>query len=182
MEVEHKETDNDNNAGRLASRVGVDSRAGRPDDVGDEHADTRPEKKGASAKTVDQEGCTQSGRKVEDLEEAVDEGLVKGIRDADGVEDEREVVGDDADTVPLRKDAREDSNQGALPVTRRATRADQPVDLACLSLRMDWTISEISRLTSGLFSVVGSWNLVRMAAASRSRSWATSQRGDSGSQ
>lgn len=65
----------------------------RPDDVADKHAGHRCEEQRAAAKSVNHKSaCKHGGKPVEDLKQAIDEGLIRGFSDADGIEHEREVV------------------------------------------------------------------------------------------
>jgi hypothetical protein len=51
------------------------------------------------------------------LKKAVDECLHEGVADVDGVEDERQVIADNADTVPLCHRSKSNTNEKTLPVT-----------------------------------------------------------------
>ena len=67
MEEEGEKADDDDDAGGLRARLRVDGAAGRPDDVGDEHADAAPGEQRAAAQAIDEEGCGKGGGEVEDL-------------------------------------------------------------------------------------------------------------------
>lgn len=67
VEVEGEEADNDDDTCGRGARGGVDGAAGRPNDVGDEHAEAAPVEEGASAEAVDEEGCAEGCGEVEDL-------------------------------------------------------------------------------------------------------------------
>jgi hypothetical protein len=135
VEVEREETHDDDVAGRLVVLLVVDSRARRPDDVGDQHPDAAPDEQGAATQTVDEEGCTKGGGEVEDLKQPVDERLVEGVGDADGVEHKREVVADNTcgrvssvakcyrglyltDSVPLGESTQTHGDKKAFAVAR----------------------------------------------------------------
>lgn len=92
VEVEEEDKGDDGAAQGGGFRAVKNRGAGRPDDEGDEHADPGPEKQRAAAEAVHQQGRAGRGGEVEDLQQAVDQGLSVGIRDADGVENEGEIV------------------------------------------------------------------------------------------
>jgi hypothetical protein len=82
------------------------------------------------------------------LEQTVDQRLHERVCNADGVQDQRQVVANDANTVPLSEGSETDHNEEPLSVSGRS--APQPVPCASLSSSMVCTISLISRTTSGL--------------------------------
>lgn len=117
VKVVKEEADHHHDTSRRTTRLGIDRRARSPDDIGHQHAGRRPQEQEASAESINQEGSRQRSAKVEDLQHAVDERLVKGAGDANRGEDLAEVVGHNGDTVPLRKEADANGNGHALPVS-----------------------------------------------------------------
>lgn len=99
VEVEEEDKGDDGAAQGGGFDAVEDGGAGRPDDEGDEHANAGPEKQRAAAEAVHEQGCARCDGEVEDLKQAVDQGLRVGIRDADGVEDEGEIVRHDSDAL-----------------------------------------------------------------------------------
>jgi hypothetical protein len=69
----------------VSAVLSKEGRADSPDDEGDEHAAAGPDEQRAAAETVDEEGGAGGGPEVEDLEEAVDQGLGVWVCDADGL-------------------------------------------------------------------------------------------------
>lgn len=55
MKEEGEEADDDNDSGGLRTCVMIDSGAGCPDDVRDEHANATPHEQGPASETIDQE-------------------------------------------------------------------------------------------------------------------------------
>ena len=113
MEEEGEKAHDDHNACGLRSGLVVHGRASSPDDVRDQHADATPVEERAPAQSINQERRGQGCSEVEDLKQAVDEGLVEGICDADSVQHQGQVIADNTDTVLLSERAQADEYPGA---------------------------------------------------------------------
>ena len=116
VEEEDEDEGDDDDACGLGAVLVEDGGAGGPDDEGDEHAGAGPDKERAAAEPVDEECGADGGAEVEDLEYAVDQGLGVWVGDADSVEDERQVVADNGNAVPLCKAADADGDEGSFAV------------------------------------------------------------------
>lgn len=119
VEIEGKQAHDNDDAGCAVARVVVDGAARRPDDVRRQHAHAGPDEQRAPADAVHQDGGGERGAEVEDLEQPVDQGLVERVGDADGVEDEGQVVRHHADAVPLREGAQADGYEETFAVSGR---------------------------------------------------------------
>ncbi len=92
MEGKDEDEYNDHDAGGVRCTLVKDGRAGGPDHEGDGHADTGPDERCPATEPVDQECRGNSGAEVEDLKNAIDEGLGVWVGNPNGVEYESEVV------------------------------------------------------------------------------------------
>jgi hypothetical protein len=99
--------------------VGEGAGEPRDDDVAGEHAPAGHEEEETPAETVDGEGGGDGNDQIPDLKEARYHGLVGDVCDADGLEDGGEVVGYDADAVPLGEDSQGDTDENAVAVAFR---------------------------------------------------------------
>lgn len=77
---------------KLGGRVAVDSGADRPADERDKHTASRGQEEEATTNAVDSESSHNGPEVVVDLEDTVDESLVTSRGDANGLEDNSEVV------------------------------------------------------------------------------------------
>lgn len=132
MKKEDEDECNDCNASAVIAGVGKYSATSRQDNERRKHAHTGPDEECPTTKTVDQKSCHDGRRKVEELEESVDQCLGVWISDANSIEDESEVVGynsnalpesvelyhpcDGTAYIPLRKSTYTDTNQCSLAV------------------------------------------------------------------
>ncbi len=80
--------------------------------------DARNKRRRPSRSTV--KAAETANHQVPDLEEARDEGLVGHGRDAHGLQNRRQVVGDDTNAIPLREHAAGDGDEEPVSVTLRS--------------------------------------------------------------
>ncbi|KAG7835823.1 hypothetical protein KL942_004993 [Ogataea angusta] len=116
--------------------LGKFRRASRPDDVRDQHANAREQKQRSAAESVHHEGACHRSHEIEDLQQTIDQRLHVGRGDADGVENEREVVRDNGDSVPLRADTDAERDVRSSPVSGRLHKV-QPSGLGGLFLHVE---------------------------------------------
>ncbi|KAG7877997.1 hypothetical protein KL905_004471 [Ogataea polymorpha] len=127
-------------------------RARRPDDVRYQHANSREQKQGSAAKSVHHKGTCHRSQEIKDLEQAVDQRLHIGGGDADCVENKREVVRNNGDSIPLRTDTDAERDVSSFPVSGRPDKV-QPPGLGCLFL-------QVERLDDLCHFDVDQWQLV----------------------
>ena len=83
----------------------------------DQHANARSQEELSPPDTLDQERSAQRNRKVPNLQDTVDQKLRGRARDADGVENPVEVVGDETVSGPLREEGNGDDDAQTLAVS-----------------------------------------------------------------
>ena len=118
MEKIHENEDDNRQTRGFRARFIEDSRAGGPDNKGDEHADARPEEECSAAESVDQECCRNCGPEVEDLEDTINQSLRVRVFDSHCIEHECEIVRDYGNTIPLGESADADSYEGSFAISR----------------------------------------------------------------
>jgi len=117
---------------RLVPGDGVAGGADGPDDEGGEHAGCGDEEERATADFVDEETHCHCDDAVPDGEDAVDDVLGGGVGVAYLVEDDVEVVGDEAVAGPLGEEARGDADDHAVAVALCADEFEPAVALVLL--------------------------------------------------
>lgn len=95
----------------------------RPSNVGKKHAGRANQEQRTATNAVDQEGAAADRHDpVEDLQHTIDECLMGRRRDSNGVENEGQVIGQDAAAIPLGEKRDEKSQRRAMAV---GTSSDQ---------------------------------------------------------
>ena len=116
MEEVNEEEDDDGYTKATALSRGKDCRARCEDDECPQHANTRKEPESTTTSTVDHDRSKNGGEEVEDLQNAVDQGLMERIGDANGVEDKGQVIRDDTASRPLGDHGNEKCHSKSLSV------------------------------------------------------------------
>jgi len=126
--VEQEDESNNSMGSRLASSVGVHSRADGLHDEEHEHTSGGGEEEDTTTDLVDESGRTESPSQVPDLEDTVDEELDGLVEDTDGLEDTTEVVRHETVTGPLREEGEGDDDAHTLAVSNSGEESG-PADL-----------------------------------------------------
>lgn len=117
--IHEKEERNNSSPNHRRSSLGKSCRKCSNQNIRDEHAGCGREKEKTAADSIDVERAGHSAHKVPDLQEAIDESLLGGGCDADGVEHWWQIVPCDILAGPLVKDSQEDGDKCPLSVGRR---------------------------------------------------------------
>ncbi|KAG7876636.1 hypothetical protein KL938_004248 [Ogataea parapolymorpha] len=136
VEIIDKDEPENGTAVLFGARLRKLRRARRPDDVRNQHANAREQKQRSAAESVHHKGACHRSHEIENLEQAVDQRLHIGGGDADGVENERKVVGNNGDSIPLRTDTDTERDVRSFSVSGRPDKV-QPPRLGGLFLQVE---------------------------------------------